>query len=201
MEGDPLLAPDEDQKRFASLISCFDAPASIRRGRAVEAAVEMVHAQCQRQRDEWLRIPRLHLGQLQALAGTWDRVAPFLVVPQDTERLREVHDELAPKLRFGLAATNSDRILRRHLHMTLETLDRFNRRFEAFVSKLDLSGVNQQITDYNRHYVFEKECIVRSQRIARHGFVALAPMTAQRILEKFPLLPTPRMRDEGPRCR
>jgi hypothetical protein len=44
---------------------------------------------------------------------------------------------------------------------------------------------------YNRYYLLEKECALRSARVAREGFVRLAPLTLDDIRKMLPLLPVP----------
>jgi hypothetical protein len=43
--------------------------------------------------------------------------------------------------------------------------------------------------------VLEKECAVRSARIARQGFVPLEPLTIDDVSAQLPLLPVPRLCD------
>ena len=67
---------------------------------------------------------------------------------------------------------------------------------------MDLSAVNELRKGYNRYYVLEKECAVRSARIARQGFAPLPPLTTGDLVAQFPLLPVPRRAsDRGVRNR
>ena len=68
----------------------------------------------------------------------------------------------------------------------------FNRRWRQFLDAVDLRPINELRDGYNRYYVLEKEFAVRSARVARHGFVPLAPLTAAALFELLPLLPVPR---------
>jgi hypothetical protein len=64
-----------------------------------------------------------------------------------------------------------------------------------FLANVDLTAVNELREGYNRYYVLEKECAVRSARIARQGFTPLPPLTHDELMSQFPLLPVPRLRD------
>jgi len=59
------------------------------------------------------------------------------------------------------------------------------------LAKVDLTTVNRAREDYNRYYLFEKECAVGSARTARMGFAVLSPMTLEDVARHFPLLKLP----------
>lgn len=196
MELMPLGADDE-QKRFSSLLSRLDAPAYQRRGRAVQDALAALHARCAQQREELLKMPRLRLGRLAALAGAWERLAPWLSDDRERQQLKRLHEELAPKLRVPIEMAASEGPLKAELQALVASLERFNRRLAAFLAKQELEPINALIAGYNRHYVFEKECVVRSPRLARHGFEPLPPVTLADLSTLHPPLPVPRLRAEG----
>lgn len=80
----------------------------------------------------------------------------------------------------------------RELH---ESLEHFNQHWRAFLTGVDVTAVNDLRDKYNRYYVLEKECAVRSARVARQGFVRMEPLTIEDLAAQFPLLPVPRLRD------
>jgi hypothetical protein len=82
------------------------------------------------------------------------------------------------------------------LHELCESLERFNRRWQEFLDKIELDALNRLRDEYNRYYPLEKECAVRSWRVARHGFQPLAPVTHADLAARFPLLPAPRLAGE-----
>ena len=49
---------------FQNLMASYDAPAYVRRARGVQEALEGVLARCRAQRDEWLSMVRLRVGEL-----------------------------------------------------------------------------------------------------------------------------------------
>jgi hypothetical protein len=195
MEEEVILGRDESSEAFKRFLSQYDAPAYIRRARGVQAALDQLLEHCRRRRGEWLAIVRLRVGLLHALAGDWSNLQPFLADDEQLDILRYHLAALAAPLRAPLEPTTSARALRRALHELNESLERFNHRWDAFVNGVDLTAVNQLREGYNRYYVLEKECAVRSARIARQGFSPLQPLTTDDLVAQFPLLPVPRLCD------
>lgn len=193
MNHEPL-GGDEEQKRFTALISHFDAPAYLRRARAMQDALAELDGRCSRQREEWLKMPQLRIGRLILLAGAWERLAPLVATAEDLTTLRTLHETLSPTLRAPVERTPSDRQVRAELRLLIESLERFNRRFAAFLAGVELTQLNSLIDSYNRNYVFEKECAVRSPRLARHGFQPMSPMSHDDLKLRHPMLPVPKLR-------
>lgn len=131
----------------------------------------------------------IHLGQLHALAGEWNRLRPLLVEPDQMLVLQELHESLAPRLRVVLLPTRSLKKLRRTLKDLQTSIERFNRRWLAFVQALDLTEINRLRDGYNRYYLLEKECAIRSAAVAQRGFRPLAPLTTGEILDLLRPLP------------
>ena len=94
-------------------------------------------------------------------------------------------------MRAPVEPTTSARALRGALHGLAQSAERFNRRWVAHVRGLDLTALNAQRTDYNRYYLLEKECAVRSPHIARAGYQPLDPATHDDLLAVLPPLPVP----------
>ncbi len=172
----------------------FDAPAYVRRARRVDEEWEGLLAQCRRQREEWLPMVRVRLATLHGLAGRWERLLPLLADEEEVESLRKLHDELRPELRLPVPRTESVWALRRALAELAESLERFNRRWWGYLGTVNLTAVNAARDGYNRWYVLEKECALRSARLARQGFQPLAPLTLDAVIAALPLLPVPRLR-------
>jgi hypothetical protein len=184
----PIVGVEGREAR--ELLAQYDAPAYVRRARRVQDAYDQLLASCRRQREQWLEMVRLRLGLLRARAGTWEALAA--VLPQSQiEQLRDWHDRLSPRLRAPVEATSSARALRRTLVELRESIERFNRRWAAFLATIDLGGVNEARLGYNRYYLLEKECAVRSPAVARQGFRPLEPVTLEEVADLLPLLPVP----------
>ncbi|HEY7153363.1 MAG TPA: hypothetical protein VH575_05320 [Gemmataceae bacterium] len=195
MEEEVVLGRDDGNEAFKRFLAQYEAPAYIRRARAVQAALDQLLDRCRRQRAEWLKMVRLRIGMLHALAGEWDNLRPFLADDDQLDILRYFLATLASPLRAPVEPTTSARALRRALRELHESLELFNRRWQVFIANVDLTPVNELRDGYNRYYVLEKECAVRSARIARQGFVRMEPMTTDDLTAEFPLLPVPRLRD------
>lgn len=96
-----------------------------------------------------------------------------------------IEELLPPQERFTFAKPGKPMTVWREL---VESVRRFNLRWHKFLLSLALDDVNALITDYNRFYVFEKECAFRSARVAGRGFEPIAALNAQSLLEAYPLL-------------
>lgn len=192
MEEEAIRSREEAGQEFKLFLSQYDAPAYLRRARSVQAALEQVLECCRRQRDEWLEMARLRLGLLQGLAGEWSNLRPLLVDEEQLTILQRLQEALAPQLRAPVKTTSSFRTLRAALQELQESLQCFNERWRAFLPGVDLTVVNELRDGYNRYYVLEKECAVRSARVARQGFTPLEPLTTDDLTACFPLLPVPR---------
>jgi hypothetical protein len=131
---------------------------------------------------------RIRLAAVAALAGSWDHLLPWLGAEQ-LRTLRQLHEELRPKLRVAIAPTSSRSALRKALLIFTETLRRFNRRWIKFVREVDLTAVNVARDKYNRYYLLEKECVVGSAHLARRGFSPLDPLTLRDVESALPPLP------------
>jgi len=191
-----LLGGDQDRREENELASLFDTPAYMRRAKGVEEALEQLLARCRQQREQWLLMARLRLGQLHALAGDWMALRPLLADDEQITVLEWLRQHLAPKLRLPPAATKSQRVLRRALRELIESLERFNVKWREYLPKVDLKAVNDLRDGYNRYYVLEKACALRSDLLARHGFTPLPPFDLRALEAQLPPLPVPCLADK-----
>jgi hypothetical protein len=158
----------------------------------VEEALAQLLARCRGQRNEWLGMVRVRLGRLRCLAGDWAVLRPLLADDDQVNLLRRLDAELRPQLRLPPKPTDSARVLGRALAELRASLERFNRRWLAYLGEVDLAPVNELREGYNRYYVLEKECALRSARLARAGFCRLEPLAAEELAARLPPLPLPR---------
>jgi hypothetical protein len=175
------------------MIALHGAPAFARRAQQVQEALDDLLARCRRQRDEWLALVRIRLGTLRALAGDWDALRPLLPGEEQMILLQELEAELRPVLRLVPEPTRSERSLRRALRELADSLEHFNRRWETYLQGVDVGPVNALRDGYNKFYVIEKECVVRSPRLARQGFRPLPQLTAADLLSLLPPFAVPRL--------
>jgi hypothetical protein len=193
---DVALGSDADARQLNELASLFDAPAFIRRARGVQDALTTLLARCRDQHERWLLMPRIRLGTLHAEAGSFDALLPFLAGPGEVAVLESLEGRIAPRLRVTPGRADSPRVLRRGLLRLLESLTRFNTRWSAYVGQLDLRPVNHLRDKYNRYYVLEKACSLRSDLLARQGFVPMAPLSVEEVLGHLSLLEVPRLGED-----
>jgi hypothetical protein len=184
---------DSEGREMQQVLASFDAPAYIRRARGVQVALDHLLHKCRAQRDEWLGMVKLYLGRLHALAGDWSALRPLVADDDQLLVLESLRVSLAPKLRAPVPATSSQRVLRHALHRLVGGLERVNARWRDYLEKVDRSVINQLRDGYNRYYVLEKACALRSDRLAGLGFVPLAPLTLEELAGHLPPLPVPKL--------
>jgi hypothetical protein len=190
----PILGRDE-HKIFKQVLGQYDVPAYVRRARQVQDGYDQLIGRCRRQRDEWLLMVRIRLGTLGALAADWVRLRPCLADEEQVLTLARLHADLEPRLRVPVTPTFSARKLRQALRELADSIERFNRRWHEFLPTVDLTWVNALREGYNRYYLLEKECAVRSARVARQGFHRLPPLTVADLFAVLPPLPVPLLKE------
>jgi hypothetical protein len=195
LEEIPILARSDNDRVVRRVLGHYDAPAFIRRARRVQEALDSLLVSCRQQREQWLRMPRLHLGVLKGLASDWHRLRPWLIDDDQLVLLRDLETELAPQLRLKIEPTSSGRMLHRVLRTLRDSLETFNRRWLEFLATFDLTSVNEARDGYNRYYLLEKECAMRSVRLARQGFKRLESLTIGELMTMLPILPIPKLID------
>jgi hypothetical protein len=176
LEEIPILARSDNDRVVRRVLGHYDAPAFIRRARRVQEALDSLLVSCRQQREQWLRMPRLHLGVLKGLASDWHRLRPWLIDDDQLVLLGELETELT-------------------LRALTESLETFNRRWLKFLATIDLTSVNEARDGYNRYYLLEKECAMRSVRLARQGFKRLESLTIGELMTMLPILPIPKLID------
>lgn len=194
MDDVPIIGRGDEHHLLKTFEAQYDAPAYVRRARAMEDAWEQLLHRCRRRRDEWLFMVRVRLGLLRGLAGGWEALLPLLADEDEVAVLCRLEEELRPRLRSPVEVTSSAQVLRRALRELNESLERFNGRWREFLPEVDLTRVNELREGYNRYYLLEKECAVRSARVARQGFRKLAPATTADVEAALPPLPVPRLK-------
>lgn len=186
----------ENEHLFQHFLVAHDGPAYLRRARQVEQVWQAILEQCRIQRKQWLAMTRMRIGKLKALAQDWSNLQSILA-GKEVEILKNLHDELQPRLRTVVSPTHSERKLRRAIVDLRESILRFNRKWLEHLPKVDLSFLNELREQYNRFYVLEKECALRSPRLAREGFVPLDPATVGDLESHFPPLVVPSIPGES----
>lgn len=171
--------------------TAFDTPAYLRRARRVEAEWQLLLATCARERESLLEMPRVRLKLL--LTGAAHGTPPLeeIVTPIDAARLRAQADAWqlkwpGPSRRFRHASEAAAA-----LEALCTSWERFNRRWQAWVSDIDLTRINQLRDGYNRYYLIEKECATGSWLTAQSGYAPLAPATQADLFAAYPLLTIP----------
>jgi hypothetical protein len=182
-----IASCNDDNRLFKKVLGRYDAPAYIRRARDMEESFNALVSRCRNRREEMLRMVRSRFRMLQSLARDLICLRNYVADEAQIERLQRIQHEI--NTHKGVAITASPRSIRRALEDLNRSIEQFNRRWETFVSTVDLFEVNALRENYNRYYVLEKECVVRSPRIALQGFRPVPPVNPNDILILFPVLP------------
>lgn len=169
------------------LLGLMDTPAYLRRALRVRDAVQLVHARCQRQRDEWTAGVRLRLALWRrAIEGDANWIS--CLAPAEQAALRRLETELGPiePPRPGVKAAAPAQAWAD----LVASVARFNERWHKYLAHVDLVAANRQIHGYNECYLLEKECAFRSARLARLGFQPMPLLSPESLAERYPLLPS-----------
>ena len=180
----PELAVSDPEMR--QLLGMYGVPAFARRGQELEFALDHLRNGLVREREARLDMVRLRLRQ-------WCEVATS---PDDGSDLRNVPALIeALHLSKPPAWASSPAPRRRRLAVArdmLASIERFNRRWTAFLDGLNLDPINTMIDHYNRYYLLEKECAFASSRAASRNFRPIRPRTVEGLRAEHPPLPQER---------
>lgn len=188
--------PDHgDYQLYDKDMPLMDAPAFVRRAREVELAGTALRESCSCERTRLLDMPRMRLVRLFALGPAGFSLSAVLREPEELQYLEGLYQEWQPRLRSKVSPAGSTAELAKGVAELALSFARFNRRWMKTLNELDLARINALREGYNRFYVLEKECALRSTRIAREGFQRLEPVTIQDLLDEFPLLKIPQSRE------
>ncbi len=190
-----ILGRNDDRDFLWKFLAQYDVPAFVRRARQVEEAFDQLLCLCRRQREDLLTMVRMRIGVLMALAGDGNAIRPWLKDENQLRILRDLHVALRPKLRCPPGPSSSARVIRQALHQLCESIHRFNSRWQSFLQTVNLTAVNDLRAAYNRYYLLEKECALRSVRLARQGYQRLKPLTVEEVGVLLPPLLVPELSD------
>ncbi|WZO95821.1 hypothetical protein EP7_002791 [Isosphaeraceae bacterium EP7] len=172
------------------LVGLFDTPAFARRGQELEHVLARLHDRCRRERAGMLDMVQVRLRQWsravtgpEAWPAAFDRPIEVLWPLAGAEPPRWADQPLSPRRIQTIAAE------------LIASLERFNRRWSAFLRALDLDRANRLIDQYNKYYVLEKECTLGSPRLAARFFTPYPHLTTTTLLDEaqYPLLPVPNL--------
>lgn len=164
-------------------------PAFIARARAPEFALDVLLHACEAKRGELLEWPTFHLSVLaHQIGGDWSRLSCLLAEPESVTILEALHATLRTNKPVQTTWLASDRVALRRF---LESAERFNRNWRAYLAELDLEPVNKPRRDFNQYYVIEKACALGSERFTE-GFEPLDLIDYAYLERQFPLLSIPK---------
>jgi hypothetical protein len=176
---------------FLKVLAEFgEQPAFLERAQAPQVAFDALLRDCEARRNELLEWPSYHLAVLALrVGGDWVRLARWLADAESVAQLEALHAKLPTDKTVQARWLGSDKAA---LRQFVESAERFNRTWQAYLDALDLEGVNQPRREYNQFFVLEMECAFGSQGVAE-GFVPLEMIDREFLERRFPLLVLPRM--------
>ena len=180
---------DEELLTFQRFMLAFDTPAYLRRARQVEAEWTHLLAHCERERERRLAMPKLRLAQLIHATNAVHHPDRLPLPAQDCDALLDLFHEWQPQVRSRVPAARTPVAIAALLNNVRGAFARFNRAWERFLNEVDLKPLNRAREGYNRYYVLEKECAVRSVKTAQDGFEPLPMATTEDLRRLFPQLP------------
>jgi hypothetical protein len=182
-----------DGELSSKVLARSDTPAHVRRGLRLENAIETLY--------QGLAARRKEVGQglaltvrllVRELTGLED-LRSHLQSEEDLQIVRQLVDEFSPDCRWSTKKAK-DTLVRWRVQELCDSIRRFNQRWARVVQNTDLSEINRLIESYNRYYLLEKECALRSPRLAARNFRPVPPITERTLLERYPLSRLPRLR-------
>jgi hypothetical protein len=143
---------------------------------------------CETKRDEMLKWPKFHLAMLaRQIRNDWSRLESFFADPESVTVLEALQLSMPPTTTAQPNWLTSDHAAIRQF---LESAQRFNRHWQAYIDGLDLELVNKPRRDFNQFYVLEKSCLFGNERVTE-GFEPLGMIERSYLYERFPLLSLP----------
>lgn len=167
----------------------FDTPAYVRRGLTVEVEWRSLCDKLQHTWDEWtVPVGRL-CSQLRHQAEGWAPFKPWLASEEDLERLHRLDERLNYRLKYPPPKATWLWTLKGPLKRLARMVPAFNEVWGRHLATLDLDPLNRAREQYNRWYLLEKECAMRSTRSATGGFETIPSATVGDLAAAFPPLP------------
>ncbi len=186
--GDEPMPTEIVDPEARRLLGMFDLPAFARRGQELDSALVRLHARCGQQREDRLDMVHLRLRQwAAAVEGPESWRGVFLA---SLDPLWEQAGAPVPVWGRAIVTGRRRRGVGRDLAASVE---RFNRRWEDFLAGIQLSAINTLVDHYNRYYLLEKECVLRSTRLAARLYSPRTHVTVALLRERYPLLSVPQL--------
>jgi hypothetical protein len=186
-----LMAHADELRLFQTALVACDTPAFIRRARDVELAWDVLFENCRQKREVLLQFPRMRLAMFFALSETWTSIPSSVCRADDVDYLEKLRREWSPRLRIQVAPAKSASEIRRIMTQLASSFQRFNEGWSEYLLEVDLKRINSLREGYNQYYVAEKECAMWSSEVAQQYFEPLPLLTANDLLQTFPLLQIP----------
>jgi hypothetical protein len=179
------------RSEFLKLLAEFgEEPAFISRAKAAQYAFEALLAGCTAKREELLEWPYRRLEHLARLIDkNWQRLTPLLAKPEAVAELQALHSQMSfnSYVHSSWFATEKGA-----LREYMESADRFNRAWNAYLIGIDYESVNKPRQEYNQYYRLERACAFGTER-AGDEFEPHTMIDISFLESRFPYLPVPQL--------
>jgi hypothetical protein len=172
----------------------FDTPAYVRRGLAVEEMWLSLQGKLQHTWTEWSGPMGMLCSQLRHQADGLEKFRPWLGSDEDLARLLELDRRLNFRLKYPPGKSLWLWPLKGSLKRLRQMGLHLNEAWAKHLATLDLGPLNRARELYNRWYILEKECAMRSARLAAGGFEMLPMATVKDLEQQHAALPIFEMR-------
>lgn len=187
--GLPFGGPSEDEK---ALLGLGDPPAFLRRGQSVADAENRVRRKCETAREEMLFAVKLRLRAWNRLVGDREFIRRSMSA-EAVSAIARLNESVfgADESTVSIEPTGWPVFAGRRWNAIVAAVEDFNRNWRRFIDAFQLDDLHRAIDGYNRYYVLEKECAVRSIHTARRGFTPRTKPKNDDLLDEFPPLIMP----------
>lgn len=171
---------DPEQLLFGYIAGRYGPPAFVRRQQQVEAAWQAILHECRTEYERLLTPIRWQIAVVAAMleipaSDEFDAKCALLRINLEVERRWRRPHEMPRRARI-------------EFERLVASARQFDQHWTAFVKAVDLAEVNRLREGYNRYFVLEKECALRSERLAQLGFQPLSPATHTALFAQFSTL-------------
>jgi hypothetical protein len=185
----------DDDYLVKRVLGSFDVPAYVKRGLRLEAEERALLGRCASLRDKKLLRVKLAVITCWATLKQPEDLSPHCSSPTEFHHLLQLAELVTPERRPLAQRPASPRRIAKRLRQLIDEGQRFNETWRRLLDAIDLGPLNAMIADYNKFGLFERECAMRSVRLAAHGFQTRRPWDRADLFRHFPLLTIPRLNE------
>ena len=145
------------REEFLKILAEFgEEPAFIARGLAPQIALDEFIRACRVQRDTMLEWPKRHYADLyRRVGGDWFNLEQNFTSHEEVNKLNLLHGELSTDRSACSSFFQTNGAV---LRQFVQSANKFNRHWTAYLDSVSLDPVNRPRSEYNEFYLLEKSC-------------------------------------------